>query len=119
MAWKNVQYENGKYKIGSGGGGSGHDYSTTEQVVGTWINSEPLYEKTVDIGNLPNAGASYTNHGISNLGLVCSLQGFATNSSGTRLLIPNASTNSSICNHSIHQNHKLKNTYRRGNLKCQ
>ena len=29
-------------------------YSTTEQVVGTWINGKPLYEKILDLGALPN-----------------------------------------------------------------
>lgn len=28
------------------GGGGGHNYSTTEQVVGTWIDNKPLYERT-------------------------------------------------------------------------
>ena len=28
------------------GGSSGHNYSTTEQVVGTWIDGSTLYEKT-------------------------------------------------------------------------
>lgn len=31
---------------GGGGGSSSHNYSTTEQVIGTWINSKPVYEKT-------------------------------------------------------------------------
>lgn len=30
-----------------GGGDSGHNYSTTEQVVGTWIDGKPLYERTI------------------------------------------------------------------------
>lgn len=30
----------------SGGGSGGHNYSTTEQVVGTWIDGSVLYEKT-------------------------------------------------------------------------
>lgn len=30
------------------GGSSGHDYSTTEQVVGKWINGKPLYEITYE-----------------------------------------------------------------------
>jgi len=82
MSWKNVQYENGKFKTSSGGGGGGsstlaglddvnlsspsdgqiliynatsnkwvnggigHNYSTTEHVIGTWIDGKPLYEKT-------------------------------------------------------------------------
>lgn len=28
------------------GGGSGHTYSTTEQVVGTWVDGRPLYQKS-------------------------------------------------------------------------
>jgi hypothetical protein len=33
----------------SGGGGGGHNYSTEEQVIGTWIDGSTLYEKTVAI----------------------------------------------------------------------
>ena len=36
------------------GGNSGHNYSTTEQVVGTWIDGVPLYEKTVVKTNVTN-----------------------------------------------------------------
>lgn len=36
----------------SGGGGAGHTYSTTEQVVGTWIDGKPLYEKTFEWNNV-------------------------------------------------------------------
>lgn len=31
------------------GGGSSMNYSTDEQVVGTWINSKPIYQKTISI----------------------------------------------------------------------
>lgn len=31
-----------------------HNYSTSEEVVGTWINGKPIYQKTVPIGALPN-----------------------------------------------------------------
>ena len=37
-------YVNGKQV--SGGGGSEHNYSTTEQAVGTWIDGSTIYEKT-------------------------------------------------------------------------
>ena len=30
------------------------DYSTSEKVVGTWIDGKPLYQKTIDCGALPN-----------------------------------------------------------------
>ena len=31
-----------------------HSYSTSEQVVGKWLNNKPLYEKTYDCGVMPN-----------------------------------------------------------------
>lgn len=36
---------------GGGGGSSSHDYSTTEQVIGTWIDGKPLYERVFDLGS--------------------------------------------------------------------
>lgn len=38
---------------GASGGGE-INYSTTEHVIGTWIDGKTLYEKTVDCGALPN-----------------------------------------------------------------
>lgn len=35
--------------ITPGGGGSTHTYSTTEQVVGTWVDGSPVYEKTIAV----------------------------------------------------------------------
>jgi hypothetical protein len=32
-----------------GGGSSGHNYSTEEQVIGTWIDGSTLYEKTISV----------------------------------------------------------------------
>lgn len=111
MAWKNVQYENGKMRTSESGGGSstfadledvdltnpqngqvpkynattgkwenanesggsGHTYSTTEQVVGTWIDGKPIYEKVVENLNY-TASASWQNTGITipNLDIVIS-----------------------------------------------
>ena len=42
-------------------------YSTTEKVVGKWINNKPLYRKVISTGSLPNASVKNINHGISNL----------------------------------------------------
>lgn len=39
-----------------------HHYSTTEQVVGTWIDGKPVYEKTVIVDNIPSA--DWTGHSI-------------------------------------------------------
>ena len=36
-------------KFGGSEGGSSNNYSTTEQVIGTWINNKPLYRKTFEV----------------------------------------------------------------------
>ena len=54
----------------------GYDnYSTTEHEIGTWIDGSTLYEKTVNIGTMPNATYKNTNHGVSNMGSVVSVIG--------------------------------------------
>lgn len=40
--------------LGKGGGGGSMNYSTDEQVVGTWIDGKPLYQKTYQISQFPN-----------------------------------------------------------------
>ena len=49
---------NGQWVTNSGGGGSSHNYSTSEQVIGTWVDGKPLYEKTyADVtGNYNSVG---------------------------------------------------------------
>lgn len=44
---------------------AGDVYSTTERVVGTWIDGKPVYEKTIDCGALPNAGVKTVSMNIS------------------------------------------------------
>jgi len=51
------------------------DYSTTEKIVGTWIDGRPVWQKTIDIGALPNKTAKTVAHNISNLGVVCNIYG--------------------------------------------
>lgn len=63
-----------KWKNGSVGGGGGHTYSTTEQVVGTWIDGRNVYEKTFEYDN-PSTGNSILAHGITNFGSVISVVG--------------------------------------------
>lgn len=38
---------------------TGHEYSTTEQVVGTWIDGKPIYEKLIQINQNLSAGSVY------------------------------------------------------------
>lgn len=57
MAYKYVQYENGKFQTTDKGGGGGSSYSTTEHEVGTWIDDSVIYEITIDL----TGGALYNN----------------------------------------------------------
>lgn len=43
------------------------EYSTGEQVIGTWIDGKPIYRKVVYIGSLPANTASFFSHNISNI----------------------------------------------------
>ena len=43
-----------------------NDYSTSEKVVGTWIDGKPLYQKTIDCGALPNATTKTVDTNIAN-----------------------------------------------------
>lgn len=60
-------------------------YSTTETVIGTYLN-KPLYRKVVSTGTLPNGASSSSNwkevaHGITNLGTIVNAYGSATDGS--------------------------------------
>lgn len=60
------------------------NYSTDEQVVGTWIDGKPLYQKTVSCGALKNTGNTTKAHGISNLENVINLYGIGIDPSNTK-----------------------------------
>lgn len=49
----------------SGGGGGGHNYSTTEHVVGTWVDGKPLYEKTIAVTQKSSYEASVSLSGLN------------------------------------------------------
>jgi len=69
-------------------------YSTSEQVVGTWVTGKPLYQKTVDIGSLPSNDTKTVAHGVADLNLIVSCKGFAYNSSYTFLSLPSINVDS-------------------------
>lgn len=45
---------------------SSKTYTTTEQVVGTWVDGKPLYQKTIDIGALPDTSIKQVDTGLGN-----------------------------------------------------
>lgn len=52
-----------------------HHYSTNEQVIGTWIDGKPLYEKTI-VDNMTHSGGSINiSHNISNIDEVTNISG--------------------------------------------
>lgn len=93
-----------KWKNGAVSGG-GHTYSTTEQVVGTWIDGSTLYEKTLYIQALPstplNSWALYP-HNISNFDKCCEFNGLIYNStSDFSLYLPHVTTSDLSANISV------------------
>ena len=63
-------------------------YSTTEQVIGEWIDGKPLYRKTVAVGSMPNNSEKPVSHGISNVEFITSVGGSTRNASGLVLPLP-------------------------------
>lgn len=60
-----------------------HNYSTTEQVVGTWVDGLPVYEKTFVVNN-PSTGNNTITHNISNLDMLISVSGFGKRLDGVQ-----------------------------------
>lgn len=74
-----------------------NSYSETEQLTGgTWIDGKPIYRKTIDIGNLPNASSKDVLHNIDNLDNLVNLYGSAREGD-TRYLLPFVVSSTSGC----------------------
>ena len=56
-------------------------YSTDEQIVGTWIDGKPLYQKTYNFGALPNNGSKTLAHGLASGYFIVDMRGVAYNPS--------------------------------------
>lgn len=69
-------------ELAQSSGGGGHTYSTTEQVVGEWIDGSTLYEKTVSFGALPDTNTKTVAHGISGFDVIFIEKAFAMDTSG-------------------------------------
>ena len=77
-----------------------YSYSTTEKVVGEWIDGSPIYQKTVDTGALPDTDSKDVAHGITNLGFVVDLKGWAIRATDSTMvtlpLVNNAALDNQI-----------------------
>lgn len=72
-----------------------HNYSTDEQIVGTWIDGKTLYEKTVIIQS-PQTGYHEYQHGISNIDKVISSIGMAERTDGEFTPIPTTASQQAL-----------------------
>lgn len=76
--------------------GSDTDYSTTEKIVGTWIDGKPLYQKTIDCGALPNTAIKTVAHSISGWSKTVNVYGYSTNGSNCIPVQYNSAGNADI-----------------------
>ena len=58
-----------------------HSYSTSEQIVGTWIDGSTVYEKTIEVTS-PSRGSNTIQHQITNFGEAVEITGTAIRSDG-------------------------------------
>ena len=69
-------------------------YSTSEKMIGQWVNGKPVYMKSVAFGSLPNSTTKNVAHGISSLGEVVKIQALGKTASGNYYTISWADRNS-------------------------
>ena len=63
-------------------------YSTEEQVIGTWIDGNTLYQKTIDCGALPNNTTKTVDYDISNVQKFVGFEGVGVSGNGGLIPIP-------------------------------
>lgn len=65
------------------------NYSTSETIIGTWIDNKVIYRKVIDLGYLPNNTTLTFDHNITNLDRIVNAYGYSLRSSdGDVLPIP-------------------------------
>ena len=73
-------------------------YSTTEQVIGKWIDGKPIYQKTVNFGALNSGSLNYISHNIQNVDVFCQYDGFVKLNSGVYVPLTRTSVDSNTYN---------------------
>ena len=99
--WITVQYTKTTDVAGSGNwntdGVPTHHYSTSEQVVGTWINNKPLYEKTVELTSLEyDTNWHDRTHGIADIATIVDVKAVCTTSDGYFYPVPTPRANTTL-----------------------
>lgn len=81
-------------------------YSTEEQVVGTWIDGKPLYQKSIEITQIPNKQLVTIDHNIANIDRITDIKGIcfaklSIDANYTSSSIPRIQDNATTANMSI------------------
>ena len=50
-------------------------YSTTERLIGTWIDGKPIYQKSIEITQIPNQNTQTIAHNIANIDRIVNING--------------------------------------------
>ena len=74
--------------------GTGNDYLTDEQIIGTWIDGKKLYQKTVTFA--VSTGWTVFAHSIANVDSIFMTEGFVKNSSGATRMIGGSTGDSDL-----------------------
>lgn len=98
----NIQYTKTTDTAGSGiwttQGGYAYHYSTTEHVIGTWIDGKPIYEKTISYSNLHIRNTEQLlDTNLLAVDTLISARGSWVRSDGTCDNLPSAHTNDAFC----------------------
>lgn len=83
-----IQYTKTTDSANSFNYGDPNDYSTTEKIVGSWIDGKPLYEKTISCGTLPNNDTKTIAHNVNNLKTIIKTEGFSVKTDGKTIYFP-------------------------------
>lgn len=84
LAWDSVAE---KFVNVNQSGGSGFNYSTTEHIIGTWIDGSDLYERTINAGSLPNNSTKNVET-LTGIDEVVYIEGFITDNEGYMRPVP-------------------------------
>ena len=68
------------------------EYSTTEKIIGKWIDGKPIYRKVFNVGTVTTQ-KSYITHNIANLGKLVNLYGTCNRTDNYKQIMPSNYTN--------------------------
>lgn len=85
-------------------------YTTTERVVGKWINDKPLYQKEIDLGALPNATSKDYMLNMTPIDIIVDVNVRGISSQSEYIPIPRMTGSSSYINYYVttHNSTQLK-----------